>query len=810
LKSDDWPEQERIAVEKGKHRYRNQREKAKKKDAETRFGPPRTLAQRLLQPTEDLIKQRIQTEKDAGINRSAIPYIESISPAKIALITVRTVLDAVSSKNDITLHTYARRIAGRLHTEIIVDNLYRSDKITYNRILRSNKTRQRTEVEAKRAFKRAVKNSSDISWETWPTKIIARVGYFCLDALTDATGLFQLKTVKMTKYSKPRNANLFGPTQELTDLLYKADSRAELLAPWTQPTFQPPVPWTTPYNGGYVKIPTKLVKTRDQDYLEKLAQTELPHVYRSLNALQNVPFKIDHDILNTIESVWEYDTRLGGVPAQTPTPIPPKPNPDDTSTYLKWKFAAKNIHVANNRRKSQALTLSTTLGLARQYANQETLYYPSNLDFRGRIYPLPIFLSHCANESIRSLLHFSNPKPITNEAQHQWLMIHGANCWGRTKDSFTERLDWVDSNTQLIHDVASDPLTNTQWSQCDKPYLFLAWAFEYQKFLDHGWGYKSALPVAMDGTANGYQHLSACILDEKAAPIVNMTKLDRPSDIYSVIAEKVLEIVTADASTDSNPESIPALWLRSKLITRSLCKAPTMTSPYGLMAYGLRQQVYDFINDAYDGAPTPFGTCTPEAVNYLFPIITTSIEQTIIAAKETMNFLKSVANASAHDNIPITWTNPAGLTIKQSYQNYLTKRITTRLSGQMVKAVWSTPTAETNILKKKAVNAISPNFIHGMDSGHLMMTIIACLKDRPDMSFATVHDSFSTTAADAPLLAACLREEFVKIYKMPVLEIFYKQVTQAMSSEAKNMILPIPAMGTLDLNEVLEADYFFS
>lgn len=806
----DWPEQERAAVEKGKQRYHKQRESAKKKNVETRFGPPRTLAQRLLQPTEDLIKQRITTATAAGINRSAVPYIESVSPAKIALITVRTVLDAVSHKGEITLHTYARRIASRIHTEILVNNLYQSDRTTFNRITRANKTRQRTEVESKRAFKRAIKNSSDINWETWPTKVIARVGYFCLDALTDSTGLFELKTIKMTKYSRPRNANIFGPTKELIDLLYKADSRAEVLTPWTQPTFEPPVPWTKPYNGGYTKIPTKLVKTRDQDYLEKLRQTEIPNVYRSLNAIQSVPFQIDHDVLNTLESVWEADTRLGSIPAQSPTPIPTKPDKDDDTAYMKWKFAAKNIHVANNRRKSQALTLATTLGLARQYANQNTLYYPSNLDFRGRIYPLPIFLSHCATESIRSLLRFSKPKPITTEAQHQWLMIHGANCWGRTKDSFSERLDWVDSNKKLINDIASDPLTNTQWSECDKPYLFLAWAFEYQRFLDHGWGYESGLPVAMDGTANGYQHLSACILDEKAAPIVNMTKLDRPSDIYSVIADKVTEIVALDAKSDPNPESIPALWLRSKLINRSLCKAPTMTSPYGLMAYGLRQQVYDFINDAYDGAPTPFGTLTPEAVNYLYPIIKTSIEETIIAARETMQFLKSVAHASAHDNIPITWTNPAGLTIKQSYQNYLSKRITTRLSGQMVKAVWSTPTPETNILKKKAVNAISPNFIHGMDSGHLMMTIIACLKERPDMSFATIHDSFSTTAADAPLLASCIREEFVKIYKTPVLEKFYKQVTKTMTPEAKNLILPIPEMGNLDLNEILEADYFFS
>jgi len=78
------------------------------------------------------------------------------------------------------------------------------------------------------------------------------------------------------------------------------------------------------------------------------------------------------------------------------------------------------------------------------------------------------------------------------------------------------------------------------------------------------------------------------------------------------------------------------------------------------------------------------------------------------------------------------------------------------------------------------------------------------------MSFATVHDSFATTAADAPLLATCLREQFIKIYKEPVLQRFHDEVTSPMSDEAKKLILPLPQMGNLDLNEVLQADYFFS
>ena len=806
----DWPEQEKAAIEKGRNRYRRQREASKKNMAETRFGPPRTLAQRLLDPTAALIKTRIKTAKYSGINKSAIPYIEVISPNKIALITVRTVLDAVSKKDKITLHTYARRIASRLQTEISVNDLYHEDRTTFNRVNRTNKARQRTEPEARRAFKRAVSNSTEIDWTSWPTKVIARVGYFCLDALMDASGLFEVKTIKTTKYGRPRNANLFGPTEELVELLYKADARAELLHPWTQPIFTKPKPWKTPLNGGYEKIPTKLVKTRDSDYLDKLKTTEMPIVYQALNAIQEVPFKLDTDILTVLEEVWRNDTRIGNLPGQTPTQIPPKPDTDNEEIYLKWKFTAKNIHVANNRRRSQALTLATTLGLARQYADKENLFYPCNLDFRGRVYPLPIFLSVQATESIKALLRFSKPKPITNESQHQWLMIHGANCWGRTKDSFQERLDWVDSNSDIIEAISNDPLVNTLWTEADKPYSFLAWALEYSAFKDKGWGFMSSLPVAMDGTANGYQHLSACILDEKAAKVVNMVPLERPSDIYSIIAEEVHKIVAKDAQNDPNPNSLPALWLTTKLINRDLCKAPTMTSPYGLMNYGLRQQVYDFINTAYDGTPTPFGQRTPAAVNYLFPIIKEAIESTVIAARETMNFLKSIAEASAFDNVPLVWTNPAGLTIKQSYQNYISKRITTRLSGQMIKAVWSTPTAETKILAKKAVNSISPNFIHSIDSAHLMRTILACKRDRPDMSFATVHDSFATTAADAPLLATCLREQFIKIYKEPVLQRFHDEVTSPMSDEAKKLILPLPQMGNLDLNEVLQADYFFS
>jgi len=42
----------------------------------------------------------------------------------------------------------------------------------------------------------------------------------------------------------------------------------------------------------------------------------------------------------------------------------------------------------------------------------QVFYFPSNLDFRGRVYPIPPYLHHLGSDLSRGLLTFAEGKPL--------------------------------------------------------------------------------------------------------------------------------------------------------------------------------------------------------------------------------------------------------------------------------------------------------------------------------------------------------------------------------------------------------------
>lgn len=72
------------------------------------------------------------------------------------------------------------------------------------------------------------------------------------------------------------------------------------------------------------------------------------------------------------------------------------------------------------------------------------------------------------------------------------------------------------------------------------------------------------------------------------------------------------------------------------------------------------------------------------------------------------------------------------------------------------------------VSKQKQRTAFPPNFVHSLDSSHMMMTATACRS--AGLTFAGVHDSFWTHACDVDTMNIILREKFVELYEIPILE----------------------------------------
>jgi DNA-directed RNA polymerase len=77
-----------------------------------------------------------------------------------------------------------------------------------------------------------------------------------------------------------------------------------------------------------------------------------------------------------------------------------------------------------------------------------------------------------------------------------------------------------------------------------------------------------------------------------------------------------------------------------------------------------------------------------------------------------------------------------------------------------------------------------------------------------------IHDSYGVHACDTRVLADTLREAFVEQYSGDVLAKFRDEiVSQLVASGAGKLVEkmpPLPSYGTLDLNVVLDSEYFFA
>lgn len=111
----------------------------------------------------------------------------------------------------------------------------------------------------------------------------------------------------------------------------------------------------------------------------------------------------------------------------------------------------------------------------------------------------------------------------------------------------------------------------------------------------------------------------------------------------------------------------------------------------------------------------------------------------------------------------------------------------------------------------KQKNAFPPNFVHSLDSSHMMLTAMHC--EQAGITFAAVHDCFWTHPCNVEIMNKICREQFVALHSQPILEKVaeqFREYYQALPPQKREIFEKIPRTGNLDLNSVLDSVYFFS
>ncbi len=108
--------------------------------------------------------------------------------------------------------------------------------------------------------------------------------------------------------------------------------------------------------------------------------------------------------------------------------------------------------------------------------------------------------------------------------------------------------------------------------------------------------YECALPVHQDGTCNGLQHYAALGGDARGARQVNLDTTNRPSDVYTYVANMVEKRMQEDLERGHNNM---ARILIGK-VSRKVVKQTVMTTVYGVTFVGAREQIDRQLRDRGD------------------------------------------------------------------------------------------------------------------------------------------------------------------------------------------------------------------
>jgi len=582
------------------------------------------------------------------------------------------------------------------------------------------------------------------------------------------------------------------------------------------PTRQPVSNWDG--NAYHPETGISIIKKGHKDALKQVQETDFSYITDTLNKLNNTGWRINKNVFNAYKATLNKDK-----------------NP--------FKFSKEIDPI---KRASLIIEVEAIQRLAEAHL-ENTFYHIYNLDFRGRIYPNTAFLHEQGSDNAKGLLLMEQSVPLGDEGLY-WLCVHTSNTWGNDKVTLDERAQFTIDNWAEYLGYANDPIANSGWMDADKPFCFLACCYELQMidtWVNSGEAvedFPSNLPIYIDGSNNGVQHLVAMSKDEEVAPLVNLVPQDLPGDVYMFIAESVWrnlekkkELLTEEQisqfdrlyseakSLQRKYENAPersekkaqaykavAEWrnhnrnLREKLmcvywlnitdkkIQRKTLKRNVMTLGYGGTPYGMGNQIIEDTRDINEYLRDKEHLWGKMLGNLVYD---TCYEELKGPASMLRLFQRLAERANEQKKFLQYSTPITNFPVVQAYRKAAVKRTELKYGSDILKVqlqVWEEATINTG----KAVQGAAPNIVHSLDAVHL--TTIVHDADYP---VSVVHDSFGSHAGNMQHMFMHTREKFVELYEADPLTSILTQL---------DCLDLNPKKGTLDVSEILRSDYAFA
>lgn len=539
---------------------------------------------------------------------------------------------------------------------------------------------------------------------------------------------------------------------------------------------------TIQFNDESIKVHKKVVKRWNETLDGSLMKMKDSVWMDAVNKLQQTPWTIKDDVLN---AVLKDPSKFFSASSKTEENLSKKIDYE----YITAKASALAGH---------------------------TFYMAADLDYRGRIYFVESFLNFQGSDLARGLLTFGESKPV-DASGFKWMKIHTASSFNQSysisdipkwceadykshlqsegldnisvdKMTLNDRVRWVDNNLDLIRETAEEGIIQ----DCEKPVAFLAAAIEVSNYLESDGVYESSLPIPIDGSNNGWQHLGAISKDPQTGLLVGLVPVAIQNDFYVQTAKRLIEL-TKDADRKSILESMPM-----KAIRKAISKRGSMTRAYSAGAQKIAENMYQDCKSA--GYTVKYGITEKHCKGFARDLVK-AISDVCPGPLSTMKYLQELAADRLDQGWNyLTWDTPAGFHVV--YENYHTDTVKFR---NRIRGLGTRQDKIQHVLQLKStipdrrgfMCGISPNFIHSQDASH-MQTVIS----RFNGCFGAVHDSFSAHASDVDRLCGLTKEVFIEMYDKPN---YFNNIAEALEADAEQ-----PVLGNLTIKDVEGSDFFFA
>ena len=558
---------------------------------------------------------------------------------------------------------------------------------------------------------------------------------------------------------------------------------------------------------------------------------------RSAKKLMNVPWRINTPVYEALRA--DKNRFL--------------PLPDEDATELDWK-----------RWYSRDSFWWRLLRTADEWVGK-VFYQRIKTDYRGRVYYMDPNMNIQGIDWSRGFYEFANGKPMTPDGEY-WLAIHTAASfdqeysiddipsWCETdyhtylssegldtisvaKFTLNDRVRWTNENMEVIIDAGRERVFA---DEAEKPVAFLACCIEWYNISEADGEYISHLPIPIDGSNNGWQHLGAMSRDTQTGELVGLVAKEIQKDFYVQTAKQLLEIddpklnamhmkhirkgiskrgsmtraysagwatmaknMWNDCRTDGFDEEYKITQVDCERWAKELIKAINKVCPGPLETMKYMQDLASYEIGTYekyrDGKParSAFNTLQKELKDiWGVP----AEERDTNRLNDVLDELKKfeTVRVKGNGNTKLRWSTPSGFPVV--YENWYTEDLKCKgtILGKRITHNLKIYTDRPDV--RGFMSGISPNYVHSMDAAHMALVI-----DQFDGDFGAVHDSFSTHACDVDKLLRVTKETFVDMYDV---NNYFNTIRNDITRCTDD--IEQPSIGSLEIQEVYDSDYFFA